>query len=441
MVTSGSFLVDAETRLNPAAGSIYFGGSGLKTTGGSVTTVRPTTPDKVDAKLQAALKKLLPVDRALAEWQEFCPVLENSRLGSMGVPVKLIVNGQPVFVCCPACESQALADPDATLKKIAAAKGKKPVPSHSLPTPPAGSNPEAETKIRAALADPDAADRQRAEQQRFCVILTNSRLGSMGILLILSHVRSIFVICITLPLAVLFSFLLMWILRTLGIIDIQVNIMSLAGITISIGILVDQAIVMTENATRAERTFRGATRHRGHAQTGDSRLPHRGPADLLLRVDHAALVRHCVHAQRPGRQAVSSPGGHPKFCAHRRGDHFDYGRAGVDPHVHPRTFAPRGGQSDRPQLHPHLQTAADMGTAATKPRDVDVCGVTDPRRGHVSLAGDHRTGSVRSGLENDVSAGVLRCGESHGRLDKWAARLLVRLAPRRLRDVGHHRMA
>src|SRR5204863_1086952 len=31
--------------------------------------------------------------------------------------------------------------------------------------------------------------------------------------------------------------------------DIQANIMSLAGITISIGILVDQAIVMTENAT------------------------------------------------------------------------------------------------------------------------------------------------------------------------------------------------
>ncbi|MFO1094059.1 MAG: efflux RND transporter permease subunit [Planctomycetaceae bacterium] len=47
----------------------------------------------------------------------------------------------------------------------------------------------------------------------------------------------------------LFSFLLMWMLRTLGIIDIQANIMSLAGITISIGILVDQAIVMTENAT------------------------------------------------------------------------------------------------------------------------------------------------------------------------------------------------
>jgi copper/silver efflux system protein len=74
-------------------------------------------------------------------------------------------------------------------------------------------------------------------------------IAAVAILLILRHIRSVFVICVTLPLAVLFSFLTMWLLRVLHIVDIQANIMSLAGITISIGILVDQAIVMTENAT------------------------------------------------------------------------------------------------------------------------------------------------------------------------------------------------
>lgn len=74
-------------------------------------------------------------------------------------------------------------------------------------------------------------------------------IATVAILLILSHFRSVLVICITLPLAVLFSFLMMSLLRDLGILDIQANIMSLAGITISIGILVDQAIVMVENAT------------------------------------------------------------------------------------------------------------------------------------------------------------------------------------------------
>ncbi|HEY7153126.1 MAG TPA: efflux RND transporter permease subunit [Gemmataceae bacterium] len=74
-------------------------------------------------------------------------------------------------------------------------------------------------------------------------------IASVAILLILMHVRSVFVICVTLPLSVLFSFLMMWLLRVLHILDVQANIMSLAGITISIGILVDQAIVMVENAT------------------------------------------------------------------------------------------------------------------------------------------------------------------------------------------------
>jgi Cu(I)/Ag(I) efflux system membrane protein CusA/SilA len=74
-------------------------------------------------------------------------------------------------------------------------------------------------------------------------------IASLAILLILMHVRSVLVICVTLPLSVLFSFLMMWLLRRLGIVDVQANIMSLAGITISIGILVDQAIVMVENAT------------------------------------------------------------------------------------------------------------------------------------------------------------------------------------------------
>jgi len=74
-------------------------------------------------------------------------------------------------------------------------------------------------------------------------------IAALAVFLILWHVRSAFVICVTLPLSVLFAFLVMWVLRVLHIIDIQANIMSMAGITISIGILVDQAIVMTENAT------------------------------------------------------------------------------------------------------------------------------------------------------------------------------------------------
>src|SRR5262249_24423475 len=56
--------------------------------------------------------------------------------------------------------------------------------------------------------------------------------------------RSILIVTIPIPLAVLTSFQFM---RYLGITS---NIMSLAGIAIAIGVLVDAAIVVTENAFR-----------------------------------------------------------------------------------------------------------------------------------------------------------------------------------------------
>ena len=65
---------------------------------------------------------------------------------------------------------------------------------------------------------------------------------SLMILVVMGHLGGAFVVSLTLPLAVLFSFLLM---RLVGI---PSNIMSLAGIAISVGILEDQAVVMTENA-------------------------------------------------------------------------------------------------------------------------------------------------------------------------------------------------
>jgi Cu(I)/Ag(I) efflux system membrane protein CusA/SilA len=71
--------------------------------------------------------------------------------------------------------------------------------------------------------------------------------ASLCVLLILLHIRTSFIVAITLPLAALSSFLMMSALRWLGVVDIQANAMSLAGIAISIGVLVDSSIVMAEN--------------------------------------------------------------------------------------------------------------------------------------------------------------------------------------------------
>ncbi len=135
MVTSGSFLVDAETRLNPAAGSIYFGGSGGSKSGSSnVTNVRPSTPEDEDAKLEAVLRRATREgERKLVEAQQYCPILPDNKLGSMGEPVKLMIDGQPVFVCCAGCKKQAMDSPEETLAKVEKLKQKKSAPSRQRP--------------------------------------------------------------------------------------------------------------------------------------------------------------------------------------------------------------------------------------------------------------------------------------------------------------------
>jgi Cu(I)/Ag(I) efflux system membrane protein CusA/SilA len=65
---------------------------------------------------------------------------------------------------------------------------------------------------------------------------------TLAILIVMGHLGGAFIVSLTLPMAILFSFLMM---RLFGF---SSNIMSLAGIAISVGILIDQAVVMAENA-------------------------------------------------------------------------------------------------------------------------------------------------------------------------------------------------
>jgi hypothetical protein len=178
IVASGSFLVDAETRLNPAAGSVYFGGSAGSKHGQSSSNVRPSTPEDEEAKLAAVLTRMPVEQRRLVEAQQFCPILEQSRLGSMGTPVKVMIEGTAVFLCCDGCKKSALAQPKQTLEKVAKLiKGERPGTFDAKPTI---TNDTDESEIQSELAKLAEPDRKAAEAQRFCVVLPNSRLGSMG---------------------------------------------------------------------------------------------------------------------------------------------------------------------------------------------------------------------------------------------------------------------
>lgn len=80
--------------------------------------------EAVEAKVSSILGKLSPEDRQLAESQKFCAVMTHERLGGMGVPLKLDIKGEPVFVCCKGCRAKALKKPDEILATVAELKTK-----------------------------------------------------------------------------------------------------------------------------------------------------------------------------------------------------------------------------------------------------------------------------------------------------------------------------
>ena len=80
--------------------------------------------DKEEAEIRAELAKLPPEDRKLAEQQKYCVIEDDNRLGEMGPPIKLMIKGQPVFICCKGCKKQAEADPDKSLAKVKELKAK-----------------------------------------------------------------------------------------------------------------------------------------------------------------------------------------------------------------------------------------------------------------------------------------------------------------------------
>lgn len=91
----------------------------------------------VQSRVEHNLSQLSPEDRRLAEQQKYCAVETDNELGSMGVPVKVVLKGQPVFLCCKGCRKTAEAEPDRTLamaktlREAGAAKAKPAAQSGS----------------------------------------------------------------------------------------------------------------------------------------------------------------------------------------------------------------------------------------------------------------------------------------------------------------------
>jgi hypothetical protein len=118
VVTAGAFLLDAETRLNPSVAASYFGAGRSPTPAAEPHEAPSSVPETpAEDKITRALEKLAPAERELARKQKVCPVT-GSRLGSMGPPPSVVVEGRTVFLCCKGCMDELRKDPAKYLAKL-----------------------------------------------------------------------------------------------------------------------------------------------------------------------------------------------------------------------------------------------------------------------------------------------------------------------------------
>ncbi len=96
---------------------------------------------------------------------------------------------------------------------------------------------------------------QRSVETLTHTLIEESIIVALVCLVFLFHFRSAFVAILSIPLSILLAFIVMKI-QGLG-----ANIMSLGGIAISIGVLVDAAIIMVENAHKHYEEWRGKRSH------------------------------------------------------------------------------------------------------------------------------------------------------------------------------------
>ncbi len=194
VATSGNFLIDSQMQL-----------------AGNPSLIDPTRaappgqlPEILSAEMLAEIETLPTEDQEPAKAQLICPITDM-KLGSMGPPIKVDVNGQPVFICCEGCRESLLDDPETYLAKLAAPRSATAEDEGDLPPmgtmelPPMGAmelpsmgdwefvplpielgaTADDETEIGDALAQLSPADRRMALRQQICPV-ANMKLGSMG---------------------------------------------------------------------------------------------------------------------------------------------------------------------------------------------------------------------------------------------------------------------
>ena len=182
-------------------------------------------------------------------------------------------------------------------------------------------------------------DHTRPSTRSSTRLLEESIVVALVCIVFLLHVRSALVAILMLPVGVLMAF------GAMKLLGLGSNIMSLGGIAIAIGAMVDAAIVMIENAHK----------HLERAEPGKSRVDilieaasQVGPALFFSLLDHHRVVHADLHAGIAGGPAVQSACLHQDVCDGGGGAPVGDAGAGADGDLRARQDRPGAQESDQP---------------------------------------------------------------------------------------------
>jgi hypothetical protein len=111
-----------------ALGCTYSTPNSGRPSGPDVGKAGPASANDEEADIAKNMAMLSPEDRKLAESQKFCANEEDNRLGSMGVPIKVMLKDKPVFICCKSCKGEVESDPDKYIARAEEMRAKSGAP-------------------------------------------------------------------------------------------------------------------------------------------------------------------------------------------------------------------------------------------------------------------------------------------------------------------------
>jgi YHS domain-containing protein len=146
-----------------------------------VDKVKATPENYFSAKPTVELAAVTKEDAPLIAQQAKCPVMDEP-LGSMGQPVKLLVNGKPIFLCCKGCVKKVEADPQKYLTQVYG--------DAVLPTVASGGE-----EVRPGVFKVTAADQPFIAAQKLCPVMDEPLDGMGGPYRVTAEGRAIYICC------------------------------------------------------------------------------------------------------------------------------------------------------------------------------------------------------------------------------------------------------